>query len=205
MRDPRSGSAPGEIFATVISQRGAIVPAYDRLTGRLNVIIETSKGNSSKYKYDEQLGLFRLHKLLPAGAIFPFDFGFIPSTRGEDGDPLDVLVLAGEPTAIGSLVTVRLLGALRAEQTEGRRTLRNDRLIGVPHTDKIKPQARSFRDLSSQLLDQIEHFFISYNRYEGRAFRIMARDGPGAADRLVAEGIRRYRHDRAARKRRRGE
>src|SRR5437764_1172805 len=79
--------------------------ARDRATGLVNVIVETPAGSRSKYKYDEALGLFRLHKLLPVGAAFPFDFGFIPGTRAEDGDPLDVLLLGVEPTFVGCLVT----------------------------------------------------------------------------------------------------
>ena len=67
----------------------------------LNVIIETPAGSRSKFKFDEELGLFRLHKLLPVGAAFPFDFGFVPGTKGDDGDPLDVLVLVDEPTFTG--------------------------------------------------------------------------------------------------------
>src|SRR5688500_10091266 len=73
-----------------------------------NVIIETPKGSRNKYKYDEQRGLFKLRKMLPLGSIFPFDFGFLPSTRGADGDPLDVLVLMDAPTFPGCVVLVRL-------------------------------------------------------------------------------------------------
>ena len=70
------------------------LPPFDPETGELNVIIETPRGSHNKYAYDEQLGLIRFKKLLPAGMFFPFDFGFVPSTRSGDGDPLDVLVIA---------------------------------------------------------------------------------------------------------------
>ena len=90
----------------------------ERASGRIHVMVETPAGSRAKFKLDESLGLFKLHKMLPRGASFPFDFGFIPGTRGEDGDPLDVLVLAEEPLPQGCLVTVRLLGILEAEQTE---------------------------------------------------------------------------------------
>jgi Inorganic pyrophosphatase len=69
--------------------------------GDLNVIIETPKGNRNKLAYHPQLGAFQLKGVLPAGAVFPFDFGFLPSTKGEDGDPLDVLLLMDEPTYPG--------------------------------------------------------------------------------------------------------
>src|SRR3954469_6625001 len=98
---------------------------YDRLgafaprSGELNVIIETPKGSRNKFDFDEELGLFKLGGVLPAGAVFPFDFGFVPATRGGDGDPLDVLVLMDEPAFVGCLVAARLIGVIEAEQAEG--------------------------------------------------------------------------------------
>src|SRR5262249_48838831 len=85
----------------------------------LNAVIDTPKGSRNKYKFDEQHGQWRLSKVLPAGHSFPCDFGFLPSTRGEDGDPVDVLLLADEPTFPGCVVPARLIGVLEAEQTEG--------------------------------------------------------------------------------------
>src|SRR5690242_7742786 len=105
--------------------------AADPQSGDFNVIIETPKGNRNKFKYDEELDLFMLSGVLPAGAVFPFDFGFIPGTRGGDGDPLDVLVLMDEPSFTGCLVRARLIGVIEAEQTEDGKTARNDRLIAV--------------------------------------------------------------------------
>jgi inorganic pyrophosphatase len=157
--------------------------------GLVNVIVETPGGSRSKFKYEASLGLFRLHKMLPLGAAFPYDFGFVPGTHGDDGDPLDVMVIADEPTFIGCLVTVRLLGAIEANQTERGVTIRNDRLIGVPETEKIRPTARSLDDLPERLLDELEHFFVSYNRAEGREFVPVQRSGPAAAMRLVQSAM----------------
>src|SRR5205823_13298355 len=106
-----------------------------------------------------------------------------------------------EPTFVGCLVTVRLLGILEAEQTEQGKTIRNDRLIGTPETEKIHPRARSLSDLPAELLDQIEQFFENYNRAEGRAFVVLGRRGPQVASRRIDEGIRR---DGAGRGRRSG-
>jgi inorganic pyrophosphatase len=166
--------------------------ARDADTGLVNVIIDTPKGSRNKYKYDEELGLFRLRKVLPLGASFPYDFGFIPSTRGEDGDPVDVLVLIDEPTFSGCLVAVRLIGVIEAEQTEKDNTFRNDRLIGVIETSVNAAEVSSLDELSKSRLDEIEHFFVSYNEAEGRSFRPTGRAGPRAADRLVEKSMRQF-------------
>src|SRR5262249_26353611 len=109
-------------------------------TGLVHVIVDTPKGSRNKFKYDEALGLFRLGKVLPLGSSFPYDFGFIPATRAEDGDPVDILVFADEPTFCGCLVTVRLLGVIEAEQTEKGQTVRNDRLVGIVETPYNRPE-----------------------------------------------------------------
>lgn len=159
----------------------------------VEVVIETPAGSRSKYLYDQERGIFRLHKLLPLGATFPFDFGFVPETLAQDGDPLDVLVLSAEPLFPGCRVDVRLLGVIEAEQSEKRgKAIRNDRLIGVPETKKIRPRERTLADLPPGVLDQLEHFFVSYNRAEGRTFTPLARRGPEVALRLLEEARRAY-------------
>src|SRR5687768_1900762 len=115
---------------------------YDEDSGTINVIIETPKGSRNKYEYDEKFGLFVLNEVLPAGASFPFDFGFVPSTKGEDGDPLDVLVLMDEAAYPGVLVPARLIGVIEAEQTEGGKTERNDRLIAVAENSHTHREVR---------------------------------------------------------------
>src|SRR4051812_48346051 len=98
--------------------------------GLLSVIIETPKGSQNKFVYDPGMDLFRLKKTLPMGTTFPFDFGFIPNTIGEDGDPLDVLVIMDEPSYPGCLVECRVLGILKAKQTK-KKEKRNDRVIAI--------------------------------------------------------------------------
>src|SRR5438552_675478 len=111
----------------------ARLPSFDDETGNLNVIVETPQGSRIKYAYEPATGLFEMDKMLPSGMVFPFDFGFIPSTHGEDGDPLDVLVLSEAPLFAGCHVHAQMVGGLRAEQKErDQRVLRNDRLIAVP-------------------------------------------------------------------------
>jgi inorganic pyrophosphatase len=94
-------------------------------------IIETPKGCRNKFDYDLESNLFMLGGLLLEGMMFPFDFGFISSTLGEDGDPLDVLVFMDAPAHVGCLIEVRIIGIITAEQTEDGKTESNDRLLGV--------------------------------------------------------------------------
>src|SRR5262245_31454553 len=105
--------------------------AFDADSGELNAVIDTPQGSRNKFKFDEGHGLFKLSGVLPAGAVFPHNFGYVPATEGGDGDPLDVLVLMDEPVFVGCLVPSRLIGDIKAEQTEKGRTTRNDRLIAV--------------------------------------------------------------------------
>jgi inorganic pyrophosphatase len=172
---------------------GEDLPAWDRESGNLNAIIDTPKGSHNKYKFDPDIGLFRMKSVLPAGAVFPYDFGDIPSTLGDDGDPVDVLVLMEEPAFVGCLVEARLVGVIEAEQTEDGKTERNDRLIAVAAESRAYQDVRTIGNLPDALLDEIEHFFASYNRARDKEFEPIGRRGPTIARRLVAEGEKRFR------------
>jgi inorganic pyrophosphatase len=174
---------------------------YDRLSAwsgdALNVVIETPKGNRNKLAYDPELGLFVLKGVLPAGAVFPFDFGYIPATLGGDGDPLDVLVLMDEPAPVGCLVPCRLVGVIEAEQTERDGTTeKNDRLIAVASPSRSHESVASLDDVGQDLVREVEHFFESYNEIRGKRFRPTGRSGADRARELVEEGIRRAREGR---------
>ena len=167
---------------------------FDRETKDLIVVIETPKGSRNKYDYDEELRLFKLAKVLPERATFPNEFGFIPSTRGEDGDPLDVMVLLDQPTAVGCLLTARLIGVIEAQQKEEDGTrCRNDRLIAVATHAHVHGEVQSLDQLDSKLVDEIEHFFISYNEMIGKTFKPLGRFGPKRAMRLVNRGRKAFR------------
>ena len=119
------------------------------------------------------------------GLVFPFDFGFIPGTRGEDGDPIDVLLLMDAPAFTGCLVSSRLLGDIEAEQTEDGQTVRNDRLIAVATDSYVHRGITSLGELSGNLVDEIEHFFKSYTSLRGKLFEPIGRYGPERASKLV--------------------
>lgn len=165
--------------------------ALDSKTNLLNVIVDTPKGSRNKYKFDEKSGLFGLSGVLPAGATFPYDFGFVPSTLGEDGDPLDVLVLMDDAAFVGCLVGARLLGVIEAEQTERNgNTMRNDRLIAVADASITHRSFKSLGTLDENLVDQIEHFFVSYNQIKGKQFKPLGRFGPTRARRAIDAAIK---------------
>ena len=158
---------------------------FDGQTGNLNVVIETPKGCRNKYTFDFELKSYKLKTVLPQGAVFPFDFGSIPGTVAEDGDPLDVLLLMDEPAFTGCLVHGRVLGVIEAEQTRKGKTERNDRLIAVAAESHTHASLKSLLELEPKLVDEIEHFFVSYNKARGKEFKPIARKGPASATRLI--------------------
>src|SRR5436190_19894984 len=124
-------------------------PPLDRLPpfhgDELIVVIETPKGSQNKFAYEPRYGAFVLKGMLPVGAVFPFDFGMIPSTRGGDGDPLDVLVLMDAPAYPGCIVPSRLIGVIEADQSEQGQTERNDRLLAVASNSGVHRSIRELR------------------------------------------------------------
>src|SRR5690348_2634696 len=129
---------------------------FDAESGMVNAIVDTPKGSRNKFKFDEKLQIFKLGGALPLGAVFPFDFGYLPSTRGDDGDPLDVLILMDDSAFTGCLVQVKLIGVIEAEQTEAGTTERNDRLVSVAAETRNHSHIRFLGDLNSNLLHEIE-------------------------------------------------
>jgi inorganic pyrophosphatase len=171
---------------------------FDKEFGHVNAIIDTPKGSRNKFKYDEKIGIFRLGGALPIGAVFPFDFGYIPSTKAGDGDPLDILILMDDPAFVGCLVPAKLIGVIEAEQTEDHQTTRNDRLIGVAADSRNHSDVRFVGDLNSNLVHEIERFFVSYNETKGKKFEILGRFGPDRARALIDSAVTNFNHSRRA-------
>ena len=174
----------------------AALQPKDAKTGLVRVVIDTTRGSRNKLKYEERLGCFQLSRILPAGLVFPHDFGSVPGTRAADGDALDVLVLLEAPTFPGCLVTVKLIGGLAARQTEDGQTVRNDRLVGAPKTPTNEPAFEHVDELGDVWLKEVENFFVSYNRVQGREFEPMGRLGPDEAAKCLEEAIAAYRRQK---------
>jgi len=169
------------------------LPHYlDPKSGICRAIIETPKGCRNKFDYDTDSNLFKLGGLLPEGMMFPFDFGFIPSTLGQDGDPVDVMVLMDAPAHVGCLIDIRVIGVISAEQTEEGKTETNDRLLGVAVHSYEHEDLESISDVSKTLLDQVEEFFVSYNKQRGKKFKITGTGGPKKALKFLRTGIQDY-------------
>lgn len=137
----------------------------------MDVIIETPRGSTVKYKYEEEYNMFRLLKRLPAGLAFPYDFGFFPNTKGEDEDPLDVMVLSEFTAFTGCVMDCRVIGCLEVEQKKGNNFIRNDRFLAVPELSDQYSQVSSISDAPETLVTEIETFFKTYLEREGKEFR----------------------------------
>jgi inorganic pyrophosphatase len=168
------------------------LPVRDPETGAYRAIIETPQGSRNKLKYEPALGIFTLHSVLPLGTAFPYDFGFFPSTLGEDGDPLDVLLFMDEPAPAGSLIPCNVIGVIEAKQTEKHKTERNDRVLAVAlHTHRYHA-CRALSDFATEVLDEIERFFTFYDSQKGVLFTPIGRHGRGRAEKLIAAGAKRF-------------
>jgi len=155
-----------------------------------HAVVETPKGSHNKYDYEPELGCFRMSKSLPEGMTFPFDFGFIPSTLGEDGDPLDVLILMDFGALPGALVEIRLVGGIKAEQKDkGEDWVRNDRLIAVFRRARNFEKIGSMSDLRADFLDEVAQFFEQYNKLDHKQFRALGEYSAKEAAELVEHGM----------------
>ncbi len=161
--------------------------------GRVQVIIETPKGSRNKYAFDVDRRIFALSKVLPAGMTFPYDFGFIPSTKAEDGDPTDVLVLMDEPAFPGCLLKCRIIGVIEGQQGKKKKGERNDRIIGIEEKNHSYARVQHVRELGKKFLKELEDFFVNYHDLQGEKYRILDVKGPAEARRRIADGMKKVR------------
>jgi inorganic pyrophosphatase len=159
--------------------------------GVIQVIIETPKGSRNKFAFDEEQKVFELKKVLPAGMAFPHDFGFIPSTKAEDGDPVDVLVLMDEPAYPGCLIKCRPVGVIEGEQGKDKKdTERNDRIVATELQNHTYAHVKHIDDLGKKFVKELEEFFVNYHELSGKQYRVLDVRGPGEARRRIKDGMR---------------
>lgn len=151
----------------------------------LQVIVETPAGCRNKFSFDVEQGIFAHKKTLPAGMSFPYNFGFLPQTMAEDGDPIDVLLLMDEPAYPGISVKARLIGVIEGQQLEGKKKTRNDRLVAVAEESHEFADIRKLKDLPSKWTDEVEQFFVNYHGLEGKKYQLLGTKGVDEAMRLI--------------------
>ena len=155
----------------------------------LRVVIETPKGSRNKFAFNPKEHVFELKKVLPAGMTFPYDFGFVPCTEAEDGDPVDVLVLMDEAAFPGCVLKCRPIGVIQGEEVGKKKKIRNDRIIAVEKDAHSWADIKTIGDLGKQFVRELEEFFVDYHRLSGKQYRVLARKGRTQARRLVKSGM----------------
>ncbi len=155
----------------------------------IDVVVEIPKGSRNKFEWDHDKGVMRLDRRLFSSTVYPADYGFIPDTLGEDGDPLDAMVLVEDPTFPGIWVTGRPVGVFWMEDEHGP----DAKIICMPEWDYLLPGVEDLDDLPRQVLNEIEHFFDVYKDLEPD--KHASTDGfSGRADayRIIAEARERF-------------
>jgi inorganic pyrophosphatase len=131
---------------------------------KIDVIIEIPRGSHSKFEYDENLGLIRLDRVLHSSVVYPTDYGFVPSTRSEDGDHVDVLLLTTDPLFPGCVVTARPIGVADMEDEAGK----DWKILAVAEKDPRFAGINDLKNVDKHTLDEIKNFFEVYKQLENK-------------------------------------
>ena len=154
----------------------------------IRMIVEIPKNSSNKYEYDGKLGVFRLDRTLYSPLHYPGDYGFVPGSLADDGDPLDVPALVDEPSYPGVLLEVRPIGVLAmVDQEEA-----DEKILAVPNRNPRFEQVQKIEHLFPHNLREIEHFFTIYKELEGKRTEMRGWRGPDEARELIQTARRRY-------------
>lgn len=157
----------------------------------IEVLVEIPKGSRNKYEFDERTGTFRLDRVLYSSVHYPTDYGFVPQTRAEDGDHLDVLLIVNEPTFTGCLVPARPVGVLRMRDEKGV----DYKILAVPTGDPRFAQVQDLEDIPPHLLTEIENFFNIYKTLEGKETHTDGWEGVLRAQAVIADAVERFRRE----------
>ncbi len=161
------------------------IPAQPKL-GVINVLIEIAAGSKNKYEFDKDLQAFALDRVLYSSVQYPYDYGFVPNTLADDGDPLDGMVMIDEPTFPGCVIASRPIGML--EMIDGGD--RDEKILCVPDNDPRFAQVKSLKDVAPHRLDEIAEFFKTYKNLQKKAVQILGWQDIDKVQALVDECIR---------------
>jgi inorganic pyrophosphatase len=172
------------------------IPAHDE--GGFHVVVESPRGATVKWKYAPDWNAFTISRPLPRGLCYPFDWGFVPSTRAPDGDPLDVMIAWEERSVPGAVLPCRALGVLEVEQDakSKKKRERNDRVIAVPLDSPRDEALRSVLELPERFRKELEQFFLASIAFEEKNADLLGWKGPEAALALVEKSARAGRRSR---------
>lgn len=166
-----------------------MIPPGTTIPSVVNAIVEIPKGRRNKFEVDKQTGLIKLDRYLYSSSVYPGDYGFIPQTHAEDGDPLDILVMVNEPTFSGCLIEARVVGMFRMKDKG-----QNDfKVLGVPNADPLFGQISKLEDVPSHFLREVEHFFATYKQLEGISTESLGWSSAEEATAEVRESVERFR------------
>lgn len=153
------------------------------------VVVEMTKGSQNKYEYDKDVGGFRLDRVLYT--FFPSDYGFVPQTLDDDGDPLDAILLINQPTFTGCIVTAKPIGIMKMLD-EGKE---DDKVIAVSTTDPFYRQILDITDVPNALIKELTHFFNHYKKAEGKETKVLQWKDVMEAKRLIEKNISSYKRE----------
>lgn len=165
----------------------SLIPAQPK-PGLVNVLIEIPGGSKNKYEFDKDMNAFALDRVLFASVQYPYDYGFIPNTLADDGDPLDGMVIMDEPTFPGCVIAAKPIGML--EMIDGGD--RDEKLLCVPSEDPRYDGVSSLKDISPHRLEEIAEFFRTYKNLEKKVTEILGWKDVDAVKPLVEECIKAY-------------
>lgn len=154
----------------------------------IQVVVEIPRGSRNKYEFDHETGRIRLDRVLFSPVHYPADYGFVPDTLAEDGDPLDALVLVSEPTFPGCLIETRVVGMLEMTDDKGH----DQKLLTIPMGDPTWNHVDDLSGVPPHLLREIAHFFKVYKDLEGKEVDVREWVDVVAARSAVADSIARF-------------
>ena len=146
----------------------SLIPAQPK-PGLINVLIEIPAGSKNKYEFDKDMNAFILDRVLFSSVQYPYDYGFVPNTLADDGDPLDGMVLMDQPTFPGCVIAARPIGML--EMIDGGD--RDEKILCVPDEDPRYRKVKSLSDIADHRLDEIAEFFKTYKNLEKKVTEIL--------------------------------
>ena len=158
------------------------------ITSAFPAVIEIPKGSTNKYELDKETGLLRLDRALHSAVYYPADYGFIPRTFCDDGDPLDVLILSQEPVVPLTIVEARAIGVMRMRDEKGV----DDKILAVSVADPAYAEYRDKAQLPPHVLRQFRRFFEDYKVLEHKQVNVEDLEGPEAAIQIIAEALQLY-------------